>query len=117
MSVTRKDLCVASRYLGVTRKYCKGGPEDVPEGAMSLGAARRAFPEATFSLEAGSGGPEGGRKGRPYMRSDCDEPSGNVAQGRSRGFSIPSHSATLPATSVLRKVPAFPFRIPAPIAR
>ena len=54
--VTLKDFSAAPEYLRVTLKSCKGGPEDVSEGAMRLGAARRAFPEATFSLEAGSGG-------------------------------------------------------------
>jgi len=63
-------LGAASKYLGVTQKYCKDGPEDLPEGAMSLGAARRAFPEATFSLEAGSGGNDAARSPVFEVRSN-----------------------------------------------
>lgn len=36
--------------------------------------------------------------------------------GAGRGFSIPSHDATLPATSRLRTMPALPLETPAPMA-
>ena len=55
LGVTLKDFGAAPKYLRDTLKYFKGGPEDSPEGVMSLGAARRTFPEATFSSEAISG--------------------------------------------------------------
>jgi hypothetical protein len=43
LRVILKDFSAALKYLGVTLNSCKGGPEDLPEGAMSLGAARRPF--------------------------------------------------------------------------